>query len=205
MSVIGHGVEIVTSGTRPASPFDGMQIYETDTRKMLVYNGSAWVEVFDIDNGGSNPIMRNVQSTVLTSATTQATNSTYADVTGLTVSITPSSSSSKVLVMAAPVIGNDPGFSANFIALARGGTIILRGDSAGSRTRAVMAANIDTGTAYSQPIIYLDSPNTTSSTTYSVQVASTGGTAYINRSQDDTDSNYRGRYASTITVMEIPV
>jgi len=52
MSVIGHGVEIVTSGTRPASPFDGMQIYETDTKKVLVYNGSAWVEVNDLDNTG---------------------------------------------------------------------------------------------------------------------------------------------------------
>ena len=52
MSVIGHGVEIVTSGTRPASPFDGMQIYETDTNKVLVYNGSSWVEVNDLDNPG---------------------------------------------------------------------------------------------------------------------------------------------------------
>ena len=28
MSVIGHGVEIVTSGTRPASPFTGQMIYD---------------------------------------------------------------------------------------------------------------------------------------------------------------------------------
>lgn len=48
MTVIGHGVEIVTSSTRPTSPFDGMQIYETDTKKMLVYNGSAWVEIADL-------------------------------------------------------------------------------------------------------------------------------------------------------------
>jgi len=50
MSVIGHGVEIVTSSTRPTSPFDGMQIYETDTKKTLVYNGSSWVEVNDLDS-----------------------------------------------------------------------------------------------------------------------------------------------------------
>ena len=52
MTVVGHGVEIVTSSTRPASPFDGMQIYETDTKKVLVYNGSSWVEVNDLDSVG---------------------------------------------------------------------------------------------------------------------------------------------------------
>jgi len=50
MTVIGHGVEIVTSSTRPTSPFDGMQIYETDTKKVLVYNGSTWAEVNDLDS-----------------------------------------------------------------------------------------------------------------------------------------------------------
>jgi len=55
MSVIGHGVEIVTSSTRPTSPFDGMQIYETDTKKVLVYNGSAWVEVSDLDSTDGVP------------------------------------------------------------------------------------------------------------------------------------------------------
>jgi len=49
MSVIGHGVEIVTSSTRPASPFDGMQIYETDTRKMLVYDGASWRPTGNLD------------------------------------------------------------------------------------------------------------------------------------------------------------
>jgi hypothetical protein len=33
---------VCTSTTRPASPFEGQVIYETDTDKMLVYNGSAW-------------------------------------------------------------------------------------------------------------------------------------------------------------------
>jgi hypothetical protein len=34
---------VCTSSTRPASPYTGMTIYETDTNKMLVWNGSAWV------------------------------------------------------------------------------------------------------------------------------------------------------------------
>jgi len=39
-SIIKPGV--CTSSTRPASPFEGQMIYETDTDKVLVYNGSAW-------------------------------------------------------------------------------------------------------------------------------------------------------------------
>lgn len=33
-----------TSGTRPLSPAQGWHIYETDTSRFLVYNGSAWVQ-----------------------------------------------------------------------------------------------------------------------------------------------------------------
>ena len=32
-----------TSTTRPSSPWEGQTIYETDTDKMLVYGGSAWL------------------------------------------------------------------------------------------------------------------------------------------------------------------
>ena len=40
-SVIKPGV--VTSSTRPSSPFVGQLIYETDTNRLAAYNGSAWV------------------------------------------------------------------------------------------------------------------------------------------------------------------
>lgn len=34
---------VCTSSNRPANPYDGMVIYETDTDKALVWNGSSWV------------------------------------------------------------------------------------------------------------------------------------------------------------------
>ena len=40
-SIIKPGV--CTSSTRPASPYEGQVIFETDTDKMLVWNGSSWV------------------------------------------------------------------------------------------------------------------------------------------------------------------
>jgi hypothetical protein len=39
---------VCTSSTRPASPFEGQVIYETDTDKTLVYNGSAWGIISDV-------------------------------------------------------------------------------------------------------------------------------------------------------------
>ena len=39
------GASIVTSGTRPASPWAGQVIYETDTLSAKIWNGTAWVDV----------------------------------------------------------------------------------------------------------------------------------------------------------------
>jgi hypothetical protein len=54
-------------------------------------------------------------------------------------------------------------------------------------------------------INFLDSPTTTSATTYklAINTGDNSGTAYINRTLIDGDDIYSARYASTITVMEI--
>jgi hypothetical protein len=52
---------VCASTTRPSSPFEGQEIYETDTQKTLVYNGSSWVETSDLDYSPS--------ATVCTSST----------------------------------------------------------------------------------------------------------------------------------------
>jgi hypothetical protein len=49
----------------------------------------------------------------------------------------------------------------------------------------------------------LDSPATTSATTYKLEMKMNSGTSFVNRSNADTDSAVFARYASTITVMEI--
>lgn len=45
---------VCTSSTRPTTPYEGQVIYETDTDKTLVWNGSAWVVVGNATGGGSN-------------------------------------------------------------------------------------------------------------------------------------------------------
>lgn len=48
---------VCTSSTRPATPYEGQMIYEIDTKRVVIYNGSAWVCPFPISaiNGNITP------------------------------------------------------------------------------------------------------------------------------------------------------
>jgi hypothetical protein len=69
---------VCTSSTRPASPYEGQVIYETDTDKTLVWNGSAWVY---LSTSTANPVgLEFIKATALSGSTTQITScfsSTY--------------------------------------------------------------------------------------------------------------------------------
>lgn len=57
---------VCTSTTRPASPFEGQVIYETDTDNTLVYNGTAWVY---LSTSRANPVgMDLISSTTIGTA-----------------------------------------------------------------------------------------------------------------------------------------
>ena len=49
---------VCTSTTRPASPFEGQVIYETDTNQVLVYSGTAWVMLGDLDTPGGLQLIK---------------------------------------------------------------------------------------------------------------------------------------------------
>jgi hypothetical protein len=133
--------------------------------------------------------------------------STFTDITGLSVTITPTSATSKILIMATT---NASGSSGGYMAstrLVRDSTAIYVGDAAGSRLQAsVSARNNDSGDARMHSMVFLDSPATTSAITYKVQLAcQESQTICVNRSFDDLDvgNAARARTASSITVMEI--
>ena len=88
--------------------------------------------------------------------------------------------------------------------LVRGATAIAVGDAASSRTQAsagLYSSVVDT--TQQATIVFLDSPATTSSTTYKCQMRVNGSTGYVNRTSSDTDNANNARTISTITVMEI--
>jgi hypothetical protein len=130
----------------------------------------------------------------------------FTDITGLSVSITPTSSSSKILVMYSLMTGESSG---NFplVRLVRGSTAIAVGAASGSRAQvsSVAWSSGAVNASHMQSMNFLDSPATTSSTTYKLQISadSAGTTNFINRIQRDADGSYEPRSVSTITVMEI--
>lgn len=126
-------------------------------------------------------------------SSTSRTSSTFAD-TGLTASITPTSATSKILVFVTHAgCRKDSSSTTLGLRLLRNSTVIsdIEGNAGSTGTSAI---NNIGGTS----IIYLDSPATTSSTTYKTQFASSQNIAavYINDSGTFTS-------ASSITLMEI--
>jgi hypothetical protein len=146
---------------------------------------------------GSGQVPVQVKTTTLTSFFT-TTSASFTDITGLSVSITPTNSANKILV-----ICNVPyGASVDgVIQLVRNSTAVGNG-TAGSTNgiNAIYSGGDGQYSAYQTSFNYLDSPATTSATTYKIQILATGGgTAYVNRRSQDTTYGA----VSTITVMEI--
>ena len=125
-----------------------------------------------------------------------ANTGSYIDITGLSASITPLSATSKILVISSVSLGVAAGNT--FINLVRGSTNIAQ--SISGTANETIAAN--QGGVYSMqvsPNIFLDSPATTSATTYKLQINTSSQTTYVNVRA--TDQYYGG--VSSITLMEI--
>ena len=143
--------------------------------------------------------------------TTSTGSSTYADI--FTVTLTPTSSSSKFLVMADIKISYSSYTAAvmwKFVRTVSGtSTDLFIGDADGNRSRCTWGTeegghnNSAVYVIDSTNGIFLDSPNTTSATTYKVQWKTEQATAYLNRTGGDGNSAAYPRTASSLTVMEV--
>ena len=152
-----------------------------------------------------------VVSTTKTDTFSTASTS-FTDVTGFSVNITPSSSSNKVLVTGLVTFGGSDGEAYGYtfnLARVIGGseTDISIADAAGNRTRATLGTQgFNNGDAtMGHSLNFLDSPSTTSQVTYKVRArAENPKTLYVNRGNEaDGDAAITSRFVSTITVMEV--
>ena len=152
---------------------------------------------------GGGKVLQVLQATKTDSETT--TTAGWDDVTGLSIAITPSAVTSKVLVMTNVLCVGTVGAAGAWTNIVRDSTQIAMATSAGSRVAAsAFGYAPDAGDTRHHSTVWLDSPATTSATTYKVQFSANGtNTAYINRTENATDSNAYARGVSTITVMEI--
>jgi hypothetical protein len=153
--------------------------------------------------GGGGKVLQVVNVTKTDRFTTTTALPSFSDVTGMSVAITPSATTSKVLVLISCQIGNTSG-STTGAKILRDSTAIHIGDSSGSATRMTYGSATLTS---DEPDYFgasiLDSPNTTSEITYKLQVSTrSGGTAVVGGGFN-TAETYNVNAASSITLMEI--
>ena len=184
---IADGTLVTSESTLDATKLSG---------NLPALNGSA---LTNLPGGGK--LLQIVQDT-RTSQLSSSSHSSNVAISGLSVSITPSASTSKVLVL----VTITHGFSGNSVfmyRLLRGSTALNTGTTAPSSSSPVNAyigtvAGKSTATrGHPVNITFLDEPNTTSATTYSLTIKHNSGTWYLNTR----DGNYAG--ASSIQAIEI--
>jgi hypothetical protein len=174
-----------------SSPQEGMFSYLKDTNSTEYYSGSAWVAI----GGGGGKVLQVVQASYSTSTTVASTSLTD---TGLSASITPSATSSKILIFV-----NQPanferfsapmGFNLNIF---RNTTNIFAQNGSGN-TGSLYADGSYVQIRQIAAFSYLDSPSTTSAITYKTQgsastTANSGAVTFQS-----------GSAIATITLMEI--
>ena len=165
--------------------------------------------------GTGGGLIQTVSTTLVTPSSYSLDNS-FTDITGFNATITPTSSSNKVLVTATINYGTTTAYPPVFrlYRTVSGGspTLIGAGTAAGNRPAANTAPqgqglNGDKNRAMHASINFLDTPNTTSQTVYKINggILQSSGVLQLNTSGTsyDTDQNYIARTSSTITVQEV--
>ena len=143
-----------------------------------------------------------VVSTTKTDTASTSTSGSFTDISGMSVSITPSSTSSKILIIISlNTISSNAGIAVAF-KLLRDSTAV--GNTAGSDAYAGFSSFYGGGSTGDEYMLsgshnFLDSPSTTSSTTYKVQWKNSSGTSYLNRYHGS--ATYQA--SSSITAMEV--
>ena len=176
--------------------------------KVLKVNSSA--NGFEFGAGGGL-----IQTVSTAKTNTFVTNSTsFVDVTGLNATITPTSSSNKIFVIVNIAYSGHQNLYGwgKLVRTTSGGSPvdICIGNAASNRIRASLSFSMTNMDNQKYKIkhascSFLDSPNTTTSTTYKIMAMTENGgrDVHINYSNNDGDAAYSGRMASNITCMEV--
>jgi hypothetical protein len=200
--VAGSGVLTLPTGT---DTLIGKATTDTLTNKSIAATQlTGTIAAAALPAGTVLQVVSSTKTDTFTSATLG-----WLDVTGLSVSITPRSTSSKIMVFGRTTGAGTSGGTRMQMRLVRDATSISIGDAAGIRLQVsgneIYGNNIDSDIYLGSTAFYLDSPATTSASTYKIQVlnGNATNTIYINRTQNDSNAGVTPRGTSSITVMEI--
>lgn len=195
--VAANGPQVFVGTSAPAG-YQGQMWFDSSTGKMYVYydDGSSaqWVSAI----GGS--IAGTIVQVVSTTKTDvfSTTSTSLVDITGLSASITPRSTSSKIVVNINLTAGNTTSGSSTIFQLLRNGSPIATSTGGGTGNSTFVINDGGANYADVAGANFLDSPSTASTVTYQLQMATTGGTGFAGRI-----GVVDRRGISTITLMEV--
>jgi hypothetical protein len=174
--------------------------------QVLTSNGAGAAPTMQTPSGGGGAVL--AVKVAIKTDTQSLASATWTDITSLSITYSPTSSSNNILVVAQVQGGASIASCSAAFRLVRDSTPIGIADAAGSRIQAsAVSYPAADGQMVTAAMSVLDSPATTSSTVYKVQFRrffDTGsGTVYVNRPNTDTDANNYARCASTITIYEV--
>ena len=203
------GTTITTQGDILYRDGSGLQRLAKPASDKFLKNTSGGVLSWDDAGGGK---LGQIVSTIKTDATSVNATS-FTDVSGMSIAITPSATSSKILLMGSFVIINHSQYAFGRIVRDIGGggysaPTGFVGDSEGSRIQSTIG-NLyhepDGNKSASHSTMLLDTPNTTSACTYKLQFRQSAGsyTTYLNRSHTDTNGVEGFRSVSSLIAIEI--
>ena len=170
------------------------------------------IQAADLASGVGGKFLQVVQ-TMKTDTFSSTTSSSWTDITGVTVNITPSSASNKILVSFHGACGSsDDSYSWLRIARVIGGTTVTnlalgasRGSEISCTLDGVQGVNdgFETATSRHSSFEFLDSPNTTNQITYKMQFYKAMGTNFIIGGTYQTQDANKGSMPTFLTVKEV--
>ena len=195
------GTVITTQGDILYRDGSGLQRLAKGTAgQVLKMNSGATAPEYGSGGGISQVIHSHTNTQTSTSSHTA-----WVD-TGLSIQITPTSTSNKILLLFSGIVGSKPGAYSMGLRLDRNGTAVLNG-GAGRYLADSWYDNWSSNNGYNKhtaSLNILDAPSSTSQLTYKIQMASgyANETVYFNNNQAN-DDHFRN--VSFITAMEVTV
>ena len=205
-------ITVAKGGTNLSSFTAGDVLYATGSTTLAKLAKGSAADVLTMNTGATAPEwaaaagggkIGQVVSTTLTDTEAYATQA-WADIAGLTLDITPSAADSKILLMTDLQTSVTSGYDAGWKFL-RDTTVIYIGDLS---SPLYQASKSSSGHYNQQTVgysgLFLDSPSTTSATTYKIQwFVENTATVYRGRAVSNPSAVYYGRTADTLTAMEV--
>jgi hypothetical protein len=205
MRTLGSAIDTTTKALNPSTTLGDIEYRSatanTNTRLAIGSTGDVLTVAGGVPSwvapAGGGKVLQVVSTTNSTAKT--ITSTTYTD-TNLTLSITPTLATSKILILITQMSNTSSSGSTNKgsgLRIVRGATTIYEPAPGKYEMQYVQAGSGPIDVLAPISLVYLDSPATTSSTTYKTQGA-------LNSTSDSASLKYQtGSSISTITLLEI--